>query len=108
MSERHTVRRSENDRRRGKTDWQRVDALTEDEIEKTARLDPDAQPTTAAFWKDATLRMPEPKQQITLRLDREVLDWYKHLGKGYQTRMNAVLRAYMVAQQQNEPQRTGS
>ena len=99
MNEKPTIKRSAADRRKGKTDWRQVDALSEEEIEEAARSDPDAQPTEAEFWKNATLRMPEPKQLITLRVDRDVIDWYKRQGKGYQTRMNAVLRAYMEAHQ---------
>lgn len=49
------------------------------------------------FFRDATLMMPEPKASVTLRVDREVLDWFKSRGKGYQTRINAVLKAYVAA-----------
>jgi len=51
------------------------------------------------FWKNARLVMPSKKKQITVRLDEDVLDWFKEQGKGYQTRMNAVLRAFVEAQQ---------
>ena len=46
-------------------------------------------------WEDSPLDLPEPKQAISLRVDRDVLAFFKSGGKGYQTRMNAVLRAYM-------------
>ena len=46
-------------------------------------------------WEDSPLDLPEPKQAISLRVDRDVLEFFKSGGKGYQTRMNAVLRAYM-------------
>lgn len=50
------------------------------------------------FWKNARLLMPgETKQQLTVRLDADVIDWFKTQGKGYQSRMNAVLRAFMEA-----------
>ena len=45
----------------------------------------------------AELRMPLLKQQITLRLDPDVIDWFKRTGKGYQSRMGAVLRSYVEA-----------
>ncbi len=83
---------------RGGTDWRRFDALTDEEVEAAALADPDAQPTTAEFWKNARLVMPEPKQGIHIRLDPDVLSWFKKRGKGYQTRINAVLRAYVQAQ----------
>ena len=51
------------------------------------------------FWKNAELRMPESKDRITVRIDHDVLEWLKSQGPGYQTRMNAILRTYMEAQQ---------
>ena len=47
------------------------------------------------FWKRAELRMPQPKKGVYIRLDGDVLDWLKSKGKGYQTRMNAMLRTLM-------------
>ena len=89
--------RSLADRRVGKTDWTRVDAMTDADIDAAARSDPDAPPTDAAFWKGATVVFPEKKNAVSLRLDQDVLAWFKRRGAGYQTRMNAVLRAYMLA-----------
>ena len=43
------------------------------------------------------LRLPEPKAAVTIRLDRQALNWFKIKGPGYQTRINALLRAYMEA-----------
>jgi hypothetical protein len=57
-----------------KTDWERVKAMTEEQIDEAARSDPDAQPTDEAFWEDAVLVMPGPKQAVCLHIDREVLD----------------------------------
>jgi uncharacterized protein (DUF4415 family) len=51
-----------------------------------------------SFWKTATLVMPEPKDRLTIRLDHEVVEWFKKNGRGYQTRINAILRSYMKAQ----------
>ena len=48
-------------------------------------------------WENATVTMPKPKQAISLRVDPDVLEFFKSQGKGYQTRMNAVLRSYMDA-----------
>ncbi len=55
-------------------------------------------PQQAEDWTREPLPMPENKQAISLRVDRDVLDYFKSTGKGYQTRMNAVLRAWMEAQ----------
>jgi uncharacterized protein (DUF4415 family) len=83
----------------GKTDWARVRAMTDEEIEAAAQSDPDAQLTDAEFWKGAKLVMPDRKQPVTLRLDKDVLEWFKAQGSRYQSRMNAVLRSYMQAHQ---------
>ena len=48
-----------------------------------------------SFWRRAELRMPQAKKGIYVRLDADVLDWLKSKGKGYQTRMNAMLRTLM-------------
>jgi uncharacterized protein (DUF4415 family) len=92
-----TIVRTRASAKRGKTDWARVRAMTDEEIEAAARSDPDAQPTDAEFWKGAKLVMPERKQPVTLRLDKDVLEWFKAQGSRYQSRMNAVLRSYMQA-----------
>ncbi len=47
------------------------------------------------FFRQAKVRLPEPKQLISLRIDRDVLNWLKRQGKGYQSRINAILRAYV-------------
>jgi uncharacterized protein (DUF4415 family) len=49
------------------------------------------------FWDDAELVWPPPKKAISLRLDQDVLTWFREGGPRYQTRMNAVLRSYMSA-----------
>ncbi|OJU06874.1 MAG: 3-oxoacyl-ACP synthase [Rhizobiales bacterium 65-79] len=51
-----------------------------------------------AFWDKARLVLPKPsKQQMTIRFDTDMVEWFKARGKGYQSHMNAVLRAYMEA-----------
>lgn len=50
-----------------------------------------------AVWMKAADQMPETKKQITLRIDADVIDFFKHSGRRYQTRINAVLRAYVEA-----------
>lgn len=72
------------------TDWDRVDALTDEEIDTS-----DIPPLGDDFFANAELRLPQAKQTITIRLDKDVLEWYKTQGKGYQTRINAILRSYM-------------
>jgi len=49
------------------------------------------------FWDDADIIVPEPKEAISIRVDRDVLAWFRKQGPGYQSRMNAVLRSFMEA-----------
>lgn len=74
----------------GKTDWDRLAAMPEDKIDYS-----EIPELNEAFWAKAELRLPETKDRITLRLDHDVLQWLKNQGKGYQTRINAILRQYM-------------
>ena len=67
------------------------------EVERRAAADPDAGIIPRGFWDNATVRMPQTKQQITLRLDPDVIGWFRRTGKGYQSRMGAVLRSYVEA-----------
>jgi uncharacterized protein (DUF4415 family) len=96
MSDKRIVSRVRNSAP-GKTDWKRVAGMTEREIMAGARSDPDAQPTDLEFWKDAKVVLPAGKQPVTIRIDRDVLAWFKSQGRRYQSRMNAVLKAYVEA-----------
>ena len=84
----------------GKTDWKRVDAMTEEEIHEAALSDPDAQPTDYEFWENAKVVTPDmrAKKQLTIRVDMDVYEWFKATGRGYQTLMNNVLKSYVEAQ----------
>jgi uncharacterized protein (DUF4415 family) len=64
-------------------------ALPDDQIDTS-----DIPELDETFWKNAKIREPEATQQVTLRVKKSVLDTYKATGKGYQTRMNAVLESY--------------
>jgi uncharacterized protein (DUF4415 family) len=82
-----------------RSDWARVDALPEAELEAAIAADPDWKDVPADWYKDAIPVMPGPKKLLSLRLDPDVLEWFRAQGPRYQTRMNAVLRAYMRARQ---------
>jgi uncharacterized protein (DUF4415 family) len=78
-----------------RTDWSRFDAKTSEQIEADIRDDPDAAPIVDADWfASANLVVPQPKEQISIRLDREVLEHFRQYPR-YQTRINAILRAAM-------------
>ncbi len=85
---------SRDDPRRGRTDWAAVDALTDKEIEEAVRNDPDAVPLDVD-WSDAVLVIPPKKKAISIRVDEDVLDYFKDEGAYYQRRINAVLRSYV-------------
>lgn len=79
-----------------------LDAFSDSDIAKAAASDPDNPLTDEAFWADAELVVPPKKTAISLRVDEDVLDFFKAEGRGYQTRMNAVLRQYMDANKKSE------
>lgn len=47
-------------------------------------------------WDSASVGMPQPKAVLNMRIDRDVLEYFHKMGKGYQSRINAVLRSYMA------------
>ena len=79
-------------KKNSKTNLARIDAMPDEEVD-TAEIPP----LTKAFFKQATLRLPTRKETITMRVDAEVLNWFKREGKGYQSRMNAVLKMFVEA-----------
>jgi len=95
MKNERIVKRSWGDRRKGKTDWKRVDALTDTQIDASIANDPDWQGARDIDWSDAVLVIPPKKKAISIRVDEDVLDYFKTEGAGYQRRINAVLRSYM-------------
>lgn len=82
------------------TDWARVDTLRDEDIDFS-----DIPELGEAFFQNATIRLPERKVPVCIRLDREVVDWFKARGKGYQSRINAVLKAFIERQKPATGQR---
>lgn len=76
------------------TDWARVRAMTDEEVEADAASDPD-EAGWEIDWSTTQPGIPLPKAMMTIRLDRDVFDWFRRQGPGYQTRINAVLRAHV-------------
>lgn len=81
---------------RDRTDLKRVDAMTPAEVEALTASDDEGD----FDWSEAKVSFPGPKQQLTVRLDKDVIDWFRSQGSGYQTRMNAVLRSFVEAQRE--------
>ena len=76
--------------KKSKTDWDRIKAMADEDIDTS-----DIPPLEEGFFAKAQIRMPKPKATVTIRLDQDILSWFKAQGKGYQTRINAILRTYM-------------
>ncbi|TRV05923.1 MAG: hypothetical protein EWV41_14925 [Microcystis wesenbergii Mw_MB_S_20031200_S109] len=80
------------------TDWQRLDAMSDEDIDLS-----DCPEITPEMFARAVVRrnvsVTKAKAQVTLSIDNDVLDWFKSQGKGYQTQINQLLRAYMEAHQ---------
>ncbi|MFN7010391.1 MAG: BrnA antitoxin family protein [Allorhizobium sp.] len=108
MSKEHIVRYSAEDiqklvaERRDKTDWARVDAMTDAEIERAMRDDPDWQDFVDIDWSKAEIVVPQRKKAISIRLDEDIVDFFQASGKGYQTRINAVLRHFVSEQKRSK------
>jgi len=75
------------------SDLPRIRSLKDEEIDTS-----DVPELDASFFENAVVFLPRPKATVCIRLDQDVLEWFKSRGKGYQTRINALLRAYMEAQ----------
>lgn len=82
-------------KKRSKTNLDLIDSLTDEEIDTS-----EIPPLDKSFFANAKLRMPETKTTITIRVDPDVLLWFKQQGKGYQSKINAVLRLYAEAHKQ--------
>lgn len=80
--------------RKSRADWKRVDALKDGKIDFSDA----AELTPEMFARAVVRRGLKPvarKKLLTLRIDSDVVEWYRSQGSGYQTRINALLRAYM-------------
>ena len=75
------------------SDLARIDRMREADIDYS-----DIPPLEKTFMKKATAPWPAVKRQLTIRLDADVLDWLKGHGRGYQTRINRILRVVMESQ----------
>lgn len=78
------------------TDWKRLDLMNDEDVDTS-----DIPAVTPEMFAKAVvkrgLKAKASKAQLTIRVDRDVLSWFKSHGRGYQTRINALLRAYMEA-----------
>ena len=91
--------------RRGRADLRRLRRQSERQIASTSP--PELADLPADFWKEAEVVWPVAKEAISLRVDRDVLEWFRAQGPRYQSRMNAVLRTYMAQAARRRRSRTG-
>jgi uncharacterized protein (DUF4415 family) len=75
------------------TDWNRLDTMKNEDIDLS-----DIPEVGDDFFKNAKLVLPRRKEVVTLRVDADVLEWFRSKGKGYQTMMNAVLKGWVSQQ----------
>ena len=80
-----------------KSDLKKLDALKDEDIDYS-----DIPELDDSFFTRALVELPHPKDTVTLRLDHDVITWFKQKGRGYQTRMNAVLKSYMKAHEDHK------
>jgi uncharacterized protein (DUF4415 family) len=101
---RYTIKEIEEMIARGEdqTDWARVDAMTDEDIERAMRDDPDWQDFMDIDWSKAVMVIPDKKKAISIRLDPDIVDFFQATGKGYQTRINAVLRHFVDEQKRSK------
>lgn len=85
------------ERGEGRTDWNRIAEMEDDQIDVS-----DIPVLDENFWNEADVVVPENKERISIRIDRDVLDYFREEGPGYQTRMNAVLKSFVEAKRRRE------
>ena len=83
-------------RAKSRTDLSKVDAITDEALERLVAEDEDER-GMHADWTQAKLVLPQAKQSVHLRLDQEIIAFFKSAGKGHISRMQAVLKAYVDA-----------
>jgi uncharacterized protein (DUF4415 family) len=84
-----------------RTNWAKLDASTGSKLEASIRADAD-DVRDEPDWTRAIVGMPCPKDHINIRIDHDVLQWFKSTGKGYQMLMNNVLRAFVQTRLQHQ------
>lgn len=80
------------------TDWARIDSMTDEEVDTS-----DIPPLDDEFFAAAKWRMPRRKTAVTLSVDDDVLKWFEAQGAEFQQRINAALRIYAEAHQEENP-----
>ena len=85
---------------KSQTDLARLDAMTDEEVERQAVSDMAELGVDPDWVEHAEVITPRTKDRVTVRLDHDIVQWLKAQGRGYQTRINAILRAYVESQRE--------
>ena len=88
-----------------RTNWRKANAVTGKKLEASIRADVD-EVQGEPDWTRAVMGIPAPKDHINIRVDHDVLEWFRANGRGYQSLMNNVLRAFVQSRQQPEGRRS--
>ena len=76
------------------SDWKKAASMTDAQIEAAIADDPD-EAGMIMDWENATVELPQPKAVLNMRIDKDLLEYFRKSGKGYQSRINAILRSYV-------------
>lgn len=95
MKDKDIVRYTRETLPKGKTDWDKITHITDEEIENAVQTDRDNPRWTKKMLNTAALHFPQKKIVVHMYLDQDVIEWFKSKGKGYQTRINSVLKSYV-------------
>jgi uncharacterized protein (DUF4415 family) len=101
--ERYTAKELAANRRASRSDWEKAAAIGKQELEASIAAGPD-EVGMVMDWDSATIELPKPKTDLHMRIDGDVLDFFRSTGKGYRTRINAVLRSYVSRMRNNRRQ----
>ncbi len=77
---------------KSKTNWNKLSKMKDSEIDTS-----DIPKLDAEFFRTAKIIMPKPKKMVSIRLDEDILSWFKRQGRGYQTKINQILKMYIKA-----------
>ncbi len=86
--------RAMQERGESKSNWAQAAAMTDAEIDAAIASDPD-EAGMVVDWSNASIELPQPKAVLNMRVDYDVMEFFRNQGKGYQTKINAVLRSYV-------------
>jgi uncharacterized protein (DUF4415 family) len=86
--------RAMQERGESKSNWAQAAAMTDEEVEAPIASDPD-EAGMVVDWSKASVELPQPKAVLNMRIDYDVMEFFRNQGKGYQTKINAVLRSYV-------------